>query len=282
MNQEYCSVQEAAERLGVVCQTVKNYISRGLLPYLCIGKVVSIKIEDLEAFIKKNTHIVDAEISIRKYERELQEQIERLKMQKECARIESKFYYLLRQPYFKSFVYEVLKPIEGANVLNCREAFILRRVIDGASMQQIGEELGLSRERIRQLVMRVARKIGEIPSVYVEMRSENERLQKRCTKQHSLIRKLFRYRHNPQVIETTTDNKDKQAMSIMLVECNLSVRALNCLKSQKIQTVYDLCQITRNDLLKLHFMGKRTVREIEDFLEELSTRTGYEYKLKER
>ncbi len=57
-------------------------------------------------------------------------------------------------------------------------------------------------------------------------------------------------------------------------ECGLSVRAMNCLKIVGIDTVGDLVQWNRSDLLKLRNFGIKTLKEIECFLVDHGLRFG--------
>ena len=51
-----------------------------------------------------------------------------------------------------------------------------------------------------------------------------------------------------------------------LCDCDLSIRALCCLKAADIETVGDLCRCKKTELLRLSNFGKRSMLEIEDFL----------------
>ena len=57
--------------------------------------------------------------------------------------------------------------------------------------------------------------------------------------------------------------------ALMLIEeLEFTVRTNNCLKGAGIQTVGQLKQWTRNDLLKLPNLGKRSIQEIEEVTKE--------------
>ena len=53
-----------------------------------------------------------------------------------------------------------------------------------------------------------------------------------------------------------------------LVDYDLSVRALNCLKAAEIETLEDLVRCRRKDLLKVRNFGKKSLNELDDFLEQ--------------
>jgi hypothetical protein len=53
-----------------------------------------------------------------------------------------------------------------------------------------------------------------------------------------------------------------------LVDYDLSIRALNCLKAAEIETLEDLVRCRRKDLLKVRNFGKKSLNELDDFLEQ--------------
>ena len=59
----------------------------------------------------------------------------------------------------------------------------------------------------------------------------------------------------------------RQKLKTRLVDMNLSVRALNCLKSADVDTLGDLVQFNKADLLKFRNFGKKSLVELEELLE---------------
>ena len=59
-----------------------------------------------------------------------------------------------------------------------------------------------------------------------------------------------------------------------LVDMNLSVRALNCLKAAEVETLGDLVQYNKTDLLKFRNFGKKSLSELDDLLESLNLSFG--------
>ena len=53
-----------------------------------------------------------------------------------------------------------------------------------------------------------------------------------------------------------------------LEDLDLSVRAFNCLKTAKIETLEELVQFDTNDLLKFRNFGRKSLIEIEELLVE--------------
>ncbi|MDR0795370.1 MAG: DNA-directed RNA polymerase subunit alpha [Tannerella sp.] len=74
----------------------------------------------------------------------------------------------------------------------------------------------------------------------------------------------------------------RQLLKNKLIEMNLSVRALNCLKAADVETVGDLVAFNKNDLLKFRNFGKKSLTELDELLSELKLSFGMDiskYKL---
>ena len=59
----------------------------------------------------------------------------------------------------------------------------------------------------------------------------------------------------------------RQLLKTKLVDMDLSVRALNCLKAADVETLGDLVSYNKNDLLKFRNFGKKSLTELEDLIE---------------
>jgi DNA-directed RNA polymerase subunit alpha len=59
----------------------------------------------------------------------------------------------------------------------------------------------------------------------------------------------------------------RQLLKARLVDLDLSVRALNCLKAAEIETLGDLVQYNKSDLLKFRNFGKKSLTELEALLD---------------
>ena len=74
----------------------------------------------------------------------------------------------------------------------------------------------------------------------------------------------------------------RQLLKTKLVDMDLSVRALNCLKAADVETLGDLVQYNKNDLLKFRNFGKKSLTELDDLLASLNLQFGMDitrYKL---
>ena len=58
----------------------------------------------------------------------------------------------------------------------------------------------------------------------------------------------------------------RQLLKTKLVEMDLSVRALNCLKAAEVETIGDLVSLNKHDLLKFRNFGKKSLTELEELV----------------
>ena len=66
----------------------------------------------------------------------------------------------------------------------------------------------------------------------------------------------------------------RQLLKSKLVDMDLSVRALNCLKAANVETLGDLVQFNKTDLLKFRNFGKKSLSELDDLLASLNLSFG--------
>ena len=66
----------------------------------------------------------------------------------------------------------------------------------------------------------------------------------------------------------------RQILQSKLVDMDLSVRALNCLKSAELETLGDLVAIHKSDLLKFRNFGKKSLAELEELVKSFGLEFG--------
>lgn len=74
----------------------------------------------------------------------------------------------------------------------------------------------------------------------------------------------------------------RQLLKTKLVDLDLSVRALNCLKAADVDTLGDLVVYNKNDLLKFRNFGRKSLTELEELLTNMNLNFGMDigkYKL---
>ena len=74
----------------------------------------------------------------------------------------------------------------------------------------------------------------------------------------------------------------RQLLKSQLMDLDLSVRALNCLKAAEVDTLGDLVKFNKTDLLKFRNFGKKSLTELDDLLTTMGLTFGMDiskYKL---
>lgn len=173
-------------------------------------------------------------------------------------------------PYYKLGVLVDILTTYSDGVLNYREKMIFFDVLRGSYMKGIGEKLGLTTSRVQQIFAKASHKLQASASSYVQMSNEKaaliedvEQLKQELAKNKVLIDD---YRNRLNVSQKQIEAEDDGILSKSISDCNLSVRALNCLKCADIDTVYKLTQVRREALLQFRNIGRKTLNELEDFL----------------
>ncbi len=80
------------------------------------------------------------------------------------------------------------------------------------------------------------------------------------------------FEHNEEFDEEIL--KMRQLLKTKLVDMDLSVRALNCLKAAGVETLGDLVQFNKTDLLKFRNFGKKSLTELDELLENMNLQFG--------
>lgn len=94
--------------------------------------------------------------------------------------------------------------------------------------------------------------------------------------------KLFADEHIAQVVEEKKTIREldeeylrvRQLLKKRLVDLDLSVRALNCLKGADVHTLGDLVKYQKEDLLKFRNFGRKSLSELEQLLESFNLQFG--------
>ena len=71
------------------------------------------------------------------------------------------------------------------------------------------------------------------------------------------------------VQKTDEEDKKEKALEMTIEELDLSVRSYNCLKRAGINTVEELTEKTEDDMMKVRNLGKKSLEEVIQKLEEL-------------
>ena len=172
-------------------------------------------------------------------------------------------------------------------LINKRECDILYGFIQHGSLWDYHYTCGVSHQRVLQIFHKACAKtknVAQLKSLLDERTSlikENGELKdgiaslskelKFQREEEAKLRELDERERIEQFIATDAQLK---RFKIRLVDCNLSVRALNGLKAADCDTIGDLCKLHKTDLLRYRSIGKKTLTECEDLLDRMGFSFG--------
>ncbi len=181
---------------------------------------------------------------------------------------------------------------------DCEREAVLLYYRDGLNLVKIGEEFGLTRERIRQIISKGINKLLQ-PGILrcirlgvqgAELESEaiqhyND-LKKNISKLEARQRELTILVNNLEMIverkkKEETENKgvarktDGILEDIRIEELELSARSFNCMKRSGVSTLGNLIQLAESGkMLKVRNFGNQSCREV---LQKILSLTGIDY-----
>ena len=171
-----------------------------------------------------------------------------------------------------------LKPEITSNIV--RKKYNLKGVRETSTLTSIGEEIGVSRERVRQRKKLALEKLrgSNLEKMVFKFSSLEELLTEDEKKDFSYIedividlctgtrnfddeevKKIFDLFKN--IMQEKNKNKGKLD-SINIEELELSSKAYNCLKKSGYNTLEELMSLSMEDLLKIKRLGKKIAKEI--------------------
>ena len=284
------SRQEAANLLNVSGQTISNWVEKGVLNahYDCDGR---------------NTMLIDRK-SIEKYFDTLEELAfmeKRIALQKKTLReetdaLEKELHDMTRAKYlfgngvsefFLRDIFNCVLQVAGDELLKEREQKVLQHLMSGETLEEVAEYYYLTRSRILQIVNKAINKVStmkcwpKMHEEYKRVNAENQRITVMLENQQRRIKDLemqLGMKDNTDGGESLVPGYSKlelaEILGIRLRDCNLTVRSLNCLMSADIETIGDLVRYSKIDLLKLRWFGKKSLTELDDFLDSYNLSFG--------
>lgn len=279
MNKIFYTINDVAELLDCSLQTVRNLISAGILNAKVHSQLTRISKEDVDKYIDLlKPAAMDADVVMTKAKalnaerRKVEEELEQNR--KDVLMIAGLKGSIIR--HFSEALMGIMELVYDDD--SSREIGLFRRYVHGDSLMAIADEHGLTRERVRQLVEKGCLKAVEHCRDYPKIVNENRMLKEKIqllegeiVNKTALMRELIKIKDSQEPDLKDCDATETGRMLVLLNtpvrDLDFSVRALNCLCAADIQYVWQLVSVKKEFLLQFRNFGKKTLYEIDCFLE---------------
>ena len=184
---------------------------------------------------------------------------------------------------------ENIKRILDKEMFSDRERYCLMAYYkDVRNLEDIGKSLSVTRERVGQIIGKAVRKLnhstnrdmllqGKDKFELISLNEKEEIIKEFKEKisydliiewisNHEITEELLDICHS---IINTYHNRPKEQEEITIEDLDLSVRSYNCLKRWNIHTLKDLTSRTRDDMMKVRNLGRKSLKEVESKLKEM-------------
>lgn len=253
---------EASAFLGVDAQTITNWVKRGLLGGYNDkeSKRFWVNAEDAKRYSEKYRILSTSEEYLDKAIRNAQEK--EAEIDEEVRKIEEELIGIRLSPHGK-----LGEQMASLFIATTDSVGVSKKVtamfLGGKKIADIADATILTRERVRQIIVKGLRlfeeKIGELNALRQDvplLKNEIVKLKVKMVMQMG--------NHNEGFDEELPFIFERR-----LIDCNLSVRALNCLKANDVDTIGDLVQLSKGDLMNTRNFGKKCMMELDNLIQKL-------------
>lgn len=292
--------KEAAEMLGIHRQTLINWIKNKTLDSIVKHRAIYVFSDQLD---KLTSDLVDTEESRVKLQQEKEAYTQELEMYKQARNDFKEQFQIEKYGRFSNKLFITSKYYEFLNrmfveydILSAREADILNDVLKANTVREVADSHRTSTTNINLILQKALSKISQVDDILEKIKhirdieSENEFLKLVLKNKEEDIARMNNtialleedLKIKKELEEKIKKNEDciddlatvVPALGTKLVDVNLTVRTLNCCKSADIETIGDLVQKEKIDLLKIRNFGKKSLGELDDLLNSLGLHFG--------
>lgn len=258
---------DAAAYLGVDPQTITNWVNKGLLGGYNdkSSKRFWVNADDVKKYSEKYKMLSVTEDLLDREQKEL------LASER---KVNAKMQMLMHDALnVSSFNYDKIGGslctlLELTSQGGMREKKIMQAFFNGDRISNIAEELELSRERVRQIVVKAIRKFNYAIKELADLKQENNSLKEEIKN----VKMQLIMQEGEE--EEQSEDVPPSVFSIRLVNCNLPVRVLNVTKAADIDTIGDLVQYSKFEMVKFRNFGKKSLMQLDEFIHEMGLEWG--------
>lgn len=258
---------DAAAYLGVDPQTITNWVNKGLLGGYNdkSSKRFWVNADDVKKYSEKYKMLSVSEDLLDREQKEL------LASER---KVNAKMQMLMHDALnVSSFSYDKIGGslctlLELTSQGGMREKKIMQAFFNGDRISNIAEELELSRERVRQIVVKAIWKFNYAIKELADLKQENNSLKEEIKN----VKMQLIMQEGEE--EEQSEDVPPSVFSIRLVNCNLPVRVLNVTKAADIDTIGDLVQYSKFEMVKFRNFGKKSLMQLDEFIHEMGLEWG--------
>ena len=268
----FISAAKAAQLAGVTTETIRNLCKAGTLQYQIRGILYYVSKTDVLTYKKDIEAIHEATASITEYRAKVEQDAKELRQKHEDYRERMMFLEMFPKrivatlEVVKSVVYNYQDINEKHNCFDPRYTDVVLAVLNGKPYREIAERMHLQEPSIKAIWRKALYKfqytLNRIDMLEQIIKDRNKEIEQR----DDIIREL-NGRNAATAEQINVETRMRNLLSTKLDDCDLSVRALQCLRYAELRTIGDLVRYNRADLLKFRNFGKKSLTEIDEFLE---------------
>ena len=275
------SKYEAAKMLDVTYTTISNWEKRGIIKTKEINGYCFVDKCSITKYFDSLKEIRDAEMRIAQMKDELDNQELTLQIEVDDIlnaqkQLEGNMSNILTKMFMVVF------NVAGCeDVLSNREYQIVLNALNGMSLKKVAEIHGLSRESVAEIINKAVKKMSNMTN-YAELCRQKEQFELgerkvKFLEERVAFLKMLLEKIDFQKVLTYDETKIESHKNILMqsvFDQYFSVRVKNCLRANDMNIVADIVKHDKLDLLKLRWFGKKSLTEIEAFLEANNLKWG--------
>lgn len=268
----YIKASDVADQFGVSRQTIRNWVSRGLLQGEIIEHVLFIfgpSLKNIDRLVEDG----DIDAKIEEYEKGLaaakKDYLASVSELQECAK--GNRIITARKKLFMSLLSDFYRM---ASRTPDRATEMVELLLDGTDVKSIAKEYHVTPARVLQILD------GEM--AWVEQRTKE--LTKKfgeflvLTEENAALREKLDYVTNINEADVRRFTlTEPTILTKNLFDFGLSTRAINCCRGHRVFTVGDLVRNTRQEVLDWRNLGKLTLKELDDVVRQCNLEWGRRY-----
>lgn len=279
----FLSRSEVAEIYGVDPQTISNYVTKGVLkPAHCSKDRMMFDITMVESLRSSVAEIEQCHDNISKLKENLKDVQKNLSKEVETARASLGIDVNSKNNIGSNLLKTMMEVGLGRSY--SRMYTVLNDYLQGKDVREISKIYWLTPARVIQIINKAIDELGklrpynELVDELDAVKAENNFIKRQIA---ALQAELMTFQsYDTEMSNITEEDREYYALfNTKLDDLNISVRTLKPLIGADIETVGELVQWNKLDLLRLRNFGKKALTELEDVLESMNLSFGMKDKV---